>query len=327
MKVLAVRSGFMMGLYQSPELQVVALDDPHADPRAIIREHRDAAFIYWMNQLEAMGPFDTYARAVAAEYGIPTVWQTIEDPNHYQRTRDQAEGFDLICTTDEVLIPEYRKTYPHALVAWVPLAANPLLHAPTTQPPPEGPDEPVDFVLVANWYSIEERLEGVANVVEPIVAGAAAGRWTFALYSYPDADWPAHIRCYRRGACGYLDAARCYAQGRVVLAVNNQARNTAMTSMRTFEVLACAKPMLAAWSDAYTRLGFIHGEHFVWSRFPDETLRLASTLLTYPANAQHTAELGRAFVLKHHTYRHRLRTIMDTLYPNAAGRGPERGDR
>lgn len=45
-----------------------------------------------------------------------------------------------------------------------------------------------------------------------------------------------------------------------------------MTSMRTFEALACGKPFLAAHSDAYERLGLRHGEHLAAVRTPEETL-------------------------------------------------------
>jgi hypothetical protein len=91
-----------------------------------------------------------------------------------------------------------------------------------------------------------------------------------------------------------------------------------MTSMRTFEALACGKPFLAAHSDAYVRLGLRHGEHMAWVKAPEETLEWADRLLG--PEGQDIARAGRDFVLAHHTYGHRLRTIVESVMEGALRR-------
>lgn len=289
----------------------VPLDEPGLTD--VLTHWRGRGFAYAMNAHPPDRRIQE-AAAVARDLGIPTVWHTIEDPNHFDGYKAQAAGFDVICTTARELLPRYAALYPAATVVWLPLAAQPQLHL--AYPPNH---DAVDFILAANWYAIPERLEAVRTVVDPIVEGAHHGRWTFALYAYEAAEWPAWIRHFRRGASSCYNTARVYREGRVVLAVNNQARATTMTSMRTFEALCCAKPMLASWSDAYKALGFLcddwsgSGSHFISVDSTGQATVAAEWLLANPAKAAAMGKRGRRFVLEHHTYRHRLAAILEAL--------------
>jgi spore maturation protein CgeB len=277
-----------------------------------IGQHRDAALAYAMNTTgPAVGARLRALAEMCRRVGIPTVWTTIEDPNSFGTFVSQAQGFDLICTSDAVLIPQYQEHYPTAKVIWLPLAAQPALH----QPAPTNEDA-ADFVLIANWYEGEARLEGVRTVVEPLVD---AGH-TLALYAYARCRWPEKYWRWWRGATSCYDVATYYPHGRVALGMNNQAWGTAMCSMRTFEALACGKPFLSFHSDAYERLGFANAGadlrdagHFVWVRDATDAVRAAENLLTRPEEAEAMAERGREFVLSHHTYTHRLHAIREAL--------------
>ena len=124
---------------------------------------------------------------------------------------------------------------------------------------------------------------------------------------------------------GYYGAtAEQYTWGKVVLGVNNQRSGmdgrgeTVMTSMRTFEALACGKPFLAAHSDAYEALGFknaafgIEGEgHMIV--VPCDCQPDADIMGWFDRFGDAMAERGRAFVLAHHTYGHRMRAIMEAI--------------
>ena len=50
-----------------------------------------------------------------------------------------------------------------------------------------------------------------------------------------------------------------------------------MTSMRTFEALACGKPFLASHSDAYEALGLVNWRDMIWVDMPDEAVDAANT--------------------------------------------------
>jgi predicted O-methyltransferase YrrM len=153
----------------------------------------------------------------------------------------------------------------------------------------------------------------VNTVVEPL---RKAGR-SLALYCYENFMWPECYRASWRGRTHYLTSTEQYSHGRVVLGVNNQRSgldgrcHTVMTSMRTFEALACGKPFLAAHSDAYARLGLRHGEHLASVRSPAETLEWADRLLG--SEGREISRAGRDFVLSRHTYGHRLRTIVELV--------------
>lgn len=303
LKVLFLGAEFLRPLW-APDIAVPVAIDLCQPLEAQLAPHADAHFAYAMNTAPARVPALHAARDRCRQLGIPTVWHTIEDPNSFGAFVAQAEGFDLVCTSDGVCVPDYARRYPGATVRWVPLAAQPAIHVPR----PVAPDA-ADFVLIANWYTNDARRTGVATVVDPVLEAG----YTLHLYAYAQPAWPARYRRVWRGATSYLEVARWYPTGRVALGLNNQARGTQMTSMRTFEALACGKPMIAASSEAYAALGFRDAVHFVWSRSREETLDAAFQLLRHPEGAAAMAARGRDEVLAHHTYRHRLQTIREAL--------------
>jgi spore maturation protein CgeB len=240
------------------------------------------------------------------------VWQTVEDPNSYTAFLPQAAGYDVIATSDADLIPQYRDRFPGSRVIWLPMAAQPALHTPRALV-----ENPADLVLIANWYTNDARSAAIRTVLDPLLAEGM----TLALYAYqtPPFVWPDPYARWWRAKTVCYDVATYYPGGRVALGMNNQAWGTAMCSMRTFEVLACGKPFLSFHSDAYARLGFINAGpdldagHFVWIDNPADAVRAAKSLLARTADAQEMADRGRAFVLEHHCYAHRLQTICEAL--------------
>lgn len=303
MKILFLGAEFMLPYWQ-PECEAVAVN-LHEPPEAQIAPHRDAAFAYAMNTMggENVGKLWA-ARDACRRLGIPTVWHTIEDPNSHGTFLPQAEGFDLIATSDEVLLPRYSEQYAGARVVWLPLAAQPSLHVPRPTDPGAA-----DLVLVANWYTNDARLGAVKNLLDPLLEAG----YSLALYAYAHPAWPEKYRRWWRGATSCYDVAQFYPTGRLALGMNNQAYGTTMTSMRTYEVLACGKPLLAFHSDAYERLGFENGRHFAWVHDAVDALRWANLLLNDAALAGRIGEAGREFVLSRHTYAHRLGTILEAL--------------
>lgn len=279
---------------------------PLLEPYATITPHpREADFILAANNGEAR-----YLQALrdARSSARPIAWWTIEDPNAFQTFFEEATLADYVFTSDAACVPRYRSALGHDRVFWLPLACSPALHRPAPLR-----DDAAEFVLSANWYSNEARRWGVETVVEPL---RAAGR-RLALFSYASCSWPAEYAAFWRGATTYLTVSEQYRHGAVALGLNNQRsgldghRHTVMTSMRTFEALACGKPLLAAHSDAYARLGLGHGEHLAAVRTPRQALDWADRLLG--AHGRRIADAGRRFVLEHHTYGCRLATIVEAI--------------
>jgi spore maturation protein CgeB len=238
----------------------------------------------------------------------PIAWWTLEDPNWFEAFIGQAAQADFIFTTDAACIPRYQQVLGHNRVFWLPLACSPEFHFPL-----DLANDATDFVLSANWYPNEARLWGVQTVVDPL----CHADYSLSLFCYASFMWPHQYQRYWRGETHYRSTAEQYRHGRVVLGLNNQRSGldnhgwTVMTSMRTFEALACEKPFLAAHSDAYEALGFVHGEHMASVRDPTETLAWAKRLLGPDGNR--IARVGRDFVLSRHTYAHRLTQITETV--------------
>jgi spore maturation protein CgeB len=246
--------------------------------------------------------------AEARHFGKPLAFWTIEDPNWFDAFVEQAAVADFVFTSDEACLPRYQQRLGHNRVFWLPLACSPEFHHPLGLA-----DGATDFVLSANWYVNEARLWGVRTVVDPLLA---AGR-RLTLFSYEGFRWPAPYDACWRGQTHYLTTAEQYRHGRVVLGLNNQSSGldgrgtTYMTSMRTFEALACAKPFLAAHSDAYERLGLVHGEHLASVATPAEALGWADRLLG--VDGTRLARAGREVVLSRHTFAHRLARVVEVV--------------
>lgn len=264
-------------------------------------------FVLTMNSWE---PDAVQKLAEVKRLNKPLVWWTIEDPNTFEAFFGQAAVADFVFTTDEACVPQYIQRLGHNRVFWLPLACSPHFHQLL-----ELLDGASDFVISANWYENQARLWAVETVVDPLIRAD----YTLTLFCLenPYFMWPSRYRRFWQGERHYRTVAEQYRHGRVVLGLNNMRSGmdgrakTFSTSMRTFEVLACGKPFLAAQSDAYERLGFIQGEHMVWVDRKENTLAWADRLLG--DEGQRIAKAGRQFVLANHTYAHRLKRIADIV--------------
>jgi len=298
------------------------------DDKDLVLEHRDASFILALNDTNEEQSWRNTVLERAGALGIPRVWWGIEDPNafiYFVHNLDQPV-FDFVFTSDRHTITRYVKQSfhyrPSFKVLWLPLAACPTFHAPV----PLASDA-ADFVLVAQSYLYwQARRAAADHLVKPLLQHG------FSLKLFcPEDGWAEEpeIRACRVGGETYSPhCGQHYAHGKVALGMSCQCgngfeprgfANTSMTSMRSFEVLACGKPMLAFESTAFEQLGFRNGEHFVWTKGHVGTVLAAKKLLEEEGFRIQLAEQGRSFVLQHHTYAHRLdrilRTIQGTAHP------------
>lgn len=315
MKILFLGADLLLRLmrYDCRAVRVPATEDA----AAVLSDNRDADFLLVAGAVgeKPLAALDA-VRGVAKNMGIPVVWVTIEDPNHFEKFAAQAEGADVICTSDGVLVPEYQRRFPNAIVEWVPLAAQPKLHFPMPMA-----EDASDLVILANHYDNDDRQLAASVVVDPLLDAG----YSMKLYSYSRAKWPEKYDSYYAGETKFSDCATYYPTGRVAIGISNQWHNTLMCSMRIFEVLACGMPMIAFQSDAFPTLGFQNSlpdlsvdGHFVWVDNGDDAKMAMDTILRNPDKARAMAERGRQFVLERHTYAHRL----DTIY-SAVKRLPE----
>lgn len=274
-----------------------------------VERPEDADFVVVGNCWGDLGAAVTAMRRVRSAGRTIAFW-CAEDPNDFEKFLPQAREADVVFTTDEECVPRYKLRLGHERVHWLPWACAPELHRPLPLA-----EDARDFVVSANWYDrFEARRWAVKNVVDPL-ADAGYGISLFCFEGWT--MWPERYRKFWRGGPYYLTSSEQYRHGRVAIGLNNQRSwmdghaKTVMTSMRTFEVLGCGKPLLASHSDAYERLGFVHGEHMMWSSSPVETLECAGRLLG--EEGERIARAGREFVLANHTYAHRLRRMVEVV--------------
>lgn len=322
-KILWIGREFLAS-YFAPHAQIVHIRSEEEAHR--INDHRDADFAFCVVDTMEQHMWRRRVLRRCHQLGIPRCLWNIEDPNafgYYVQNVHRLD-FEFVFTTDRTTIPLYaRRTYRSTRVRffktyWLPLAASPEHHYPVPTR-----DDATDLVLVAQsyWYWPARRAAAQHLIVPLLKAG-----YSLRLFC-PEGGWQEEpeIAAHRVGGECFTDTCgQHYAHGHIALGVNCQAglevdtfAKTSMTSMRTFEVLACGKPFLAYQSAAYEQLGFKKGIHFYWSRSQVEALDYAHQLRADPALAARVADQGRQFVLANHTYRHRIDRILRVIQGKA----------
>ncbi|HUT62147.1 MAG TPA: glycosyltransferase [Phycisphaerae bacterium] len=287
---------------------------PYCEPYAeFVGSAAEADFVLGMNMATHDGLSATAAARDAAEKaGKPFCWWTIEDPNAYHPFLAEARMADFVFTSDRCCIPNYRAALQHNRVFWLPLAAEPLkMHVPMPLA-----DDAADIALSCNWYDTqwEARKWATKTMILPL---ARAG-YSMAIFSYEIPPYP-ELQPFWRGGTSCYTSAEQYRHGRIVLGQNNQRSGmdgrakTVMTSMRTFEALACGKPFLAPYSDAYGALGFVNHKHMVWVDTPEQAVEWGEDLLDNACAAATKAKTGMEFVRRFHTYGKRLDRIVKAI--------------
>jgi hypothetical protein len=93
-------------------------------------------------------------------------------------------------------------------------------------------------------------------------------------------------------------------------AIAGQERQVACDSNRIWKVLGCGGFYLGAWqpgSDEFAE----HGRHCAWYRDADDAVAQARRYLASPGERAAIAAAGREHALRHHTYAHRLRLLLE----------------
>lgn len=180
-----------------------------------------------------------------------------------------------------------------ANVSWLPLAANPNLHYPL---PDVSPSVDISFAGAHSTPVHEERrlcLEELAR----------------------------HFSVRREEHVYGDDMCRVFADGR--LAFNQAAVRE--VNMRVFEALAMGRCLVTDRGAAYSGLFdlFEEGTHLVTYGDVPELVARCGELLHDASRRAGIARAGRDLVLAHHTYDHRVCTILEALRPHvSSGKRP-----
>lgn len=272
----------------------------------------------------SVGYFDVNAVATVMEQlRIPQVYWATEDPLfHNDVSMMFAPRCDYVFTTAEECIPRYQQLgKPSSTLLF---GCNPEIFRPV-DPVPEFQH---DIVLVANNYTWfdpanDHRRQAIRNIVMPLCESGYDiriwGNWWDSSESEFLID-----RSLWCGLCNYLQTPAVYSSAKIVLGIQSVGDSSTQTSCRTFEIMGCGAFYLTCYTPSHERL-FTNHQHLVWSRSPAETVELVDYYLSHDAERRAVAAEGRAEILRHHTYAHRLDQVESALQPLLEQRRLERG--
>lgn len=248
--------------------------------------------------------------ARARDMGIPTVFWNKEDGVHFERFIASAALFDVVLTVDETCLPRYRERLgPKVKLGVLPFAVQPALHHPV---------RPAPSLRRANFLgSYSHHIHGrrrqwqdtMFSAAQPLGvtvydrnSGRKAGH-----YRYPALPWLNVLP-----SVPYAATANIYRQYMVSLNVNTIEDSPTMFSRRLVEIVACGglavtnpTPSVSRYFNDYVQV--VHNE---------EECREVLGCIARDGLSQRDRDralAGAEYVLKHHTWAHRLQQIMEMV--------------
>jgi len=249
--------------------------------------------------------------AYARDLGIPTVFWNKEDGVHFERFIDSARMFDHIFTVDENCIPRYRAAVgPEVTVDSLLFAVQPEMHSFTGF---HFKHKRSNFVGSYSHH-IHNRRRGWQDMFFEAASQTGLGVTAVdrnsgrkaAHYRYPQLpDFEV------LPAVSHAQTAQIYKDYLVSLNVNTIEDSATMFSRRLVEILACGGIAVTNPSPAVARY-FKEYCHVVQTA--DEAYALFDRLRHGPdAQDLERARAGSEYVLREHTWAHRLQEIMAVI--------------
>lgn len=255
---------------------------------------------------------ESYLEVIKSK-GIFHIFWAYDDPVCLENiSMPMAVKSDLVFTTVEECIPEYRKRG---------IAAHLLMHG--CYPPrhkrvvPEE-DFKKEIVLLANNYDIYEdaiyrefRGQGVNHMVRPLVDDdydiKVWGRW----WNHWEREYILPGRYYG-GVLPRGEEAKVYSSCKISLGLQTVGTSKTHLSVRSFEAMACGAFHLSQYSPALEE-HFKKGVHLEWSRSQQETLEIVRYYLRKETKREEIALKGQREVYEKHTLLHRARSALDII--------------
>lgn len=256
---------------------------------------------------DALRSVVSYAKSL----GIPCIFWNKEDDVHFKRFISSASFFDYIFTVDENSIPKYVALLGDKVrVNSLTFAVQPAIHAFTGI---------ADRIRKANFVGsynsgIHERRRHYQNML--FSASSNLGLVVFdrnsnrkgAQYRYPAMPY-AEVR----KSVGHTATAEIYKNYIASLNVNTVDDSNTMFSRRLVEIIACGGLAITTPAKSVDNLfkGYCHTVHS-----EDEARHVLDRLrFGYTRDDMEMIRSGAEHVLRRHTYKNFLETILDTVRP------------
>lgn len=253
--------------------------------------------------------------SAARARGIPTVFWNKEDSVHFDRFIASAKLFDAIFTVDASCVPRYRAVAGDGVhVGVLPFAVQPAIHSFT------GIDEAArrgaSFV-----GSYSRHIHDARRVRQDVLLEAAAATLGLTVYDRNSDRRGGHYR-YPNFAglkvhpkVTYPRTAAIYKSHLASLNVNTIEDSETMFSRRLIEILACGGLAVSTPALAIDRM-FKDWVHVVDGADAARELFARLARDGYSARDREMMRGGAEHVLAHHTWSHRLDTILDAIRRN-----------
>ncbi len=238
------------------------------------------------------------------ENKIPTVFWNKEDPVHFSQFIEAAKLFDYIFTTDENMIPLYKRLVKTNEVYALPFAAQPKIHNPIV-----GINERKNKLFFAGSYN--EKYNGRTHEIDLLFNCAKE----FGLDIYDrnfngkrtENKFPTEFSQMVVGNVTYEEMNEKYKEYKVGLNVNSVNNSNTMFSRRVFEILACNTPIISSESKGINHFfeGIVLSSNNK-NELADECQRLFNDEMYYKKKAL----LGLREVMSKHTYEDRLKLVL-----------------
>lgn len=238
------------------------------------------------------------------ENNVPTVFWNKEDPVHFDRFIKSASLFDVIFTTDENMIPKYKKIVKHDQVYALPFAAQPRLHNPI-----KIVDKRIGKICFAGSFYDNRHKERRQDMEEILDLSAEFGLDIFDRnYSENQLNFPARFKDNVIGNLPYSQIATAYKGYKIMLNVNSVKYSPTMFSRRVFEGLACGTPIVSTYSEGIKR---IFKDLVIISQDKEAFRKEVKKLFENEEHYRAKSLEGIREVLQYHTYKNRIQTICE----------------
>lgn len=248
------------------------------------------------------------ALSIAKGKGMPIIFWNKEDPMHYEKFLPIAEKCDVIFTTDENKVSEYKKDLPNKKVYAMEFAANQFICNPVNRNRYE--EETICFA--GSYYSVghDDRKVQMDQLLPALLEFNGAIYDRMSNLNNERYFFPEQYRHLIRNAVDFKTMSVLYKKFKIFLNVNTITDSPTMMSRRVYELLACGTPVISTPSLALEK------------QFPnivqiakdaDDAVKIAKELLTDEWKYRHVSHLGYREVMLKHTYAHRVKAILASI--------------
>lgn len=242
------------------------------------------------------------------ERGIKTVFWSKEDPVHFGTFLDVAKKVDVVFTTDIDCIQKYKKCVNHNDVFLLPFAAQPKLHNPI-----ELYERKNKFNFAGSYYLKYPRRQRDFEVLSD-VAKNTKGLDIFDRNfnkPHPHYQFPQRFEPMILGSLAPHEIDKAYKGYHYGINMNTIKQSQTMFARRVFEMLASNTIVMSNYSRG---VRLIFGDLVICSDDVNELTRQLKKLDFDSTNREKFKLQGLRHVLKDHTYKHRLRYILQKTF-------------